>query len=70
MSTLLCLQECLPQSCNHEWVQSVFERFGTVSYVSLPKYKSTGDIKGFAFVEFEDEDSARKACEVGNLMIF
>jgi La-related protein 7 len=36
-----------------------------VLYVSLPKYKSTGDPKGFAFIEFDSVEAAHKACEVG-----
>ena len=38
-------------------------------YVSLPKYKSTGDIKGFAFVEFDTMDAARAACFVCNVLL-
>jgi La-related protein 7 len=36
-----------------------------VLYVSIPKYKSTGDPKGFAFIEFGSVEAAHKACEVG-----
>ncbi|KAK3089209.1 hypothetical protein FSP39_001758 [Pinctada imbricata] len=55
--------ECLPHKTNHEWISTLFSSCGKVTYVSLPKYRSTGDRKGFAFVEFEDVESARKACE-------
>ena len=65
-TVLVCMsfQECLPHKTNHEWITSLFSSCGKVTYVSLPKYKSTGDSKGFAFVEFEDTEGARKACEV------
>lgn len=33
-------------------------------YISIPHYKSTGDPKGFAFVEFETKEQAAKAIEV------
>ena len=36
----------------------------TVFFISLPRYKSSGDIKGFAFVEFSTEEAAIKAVEV------
>lgn len=41
----------------------MFEKYGSVAYVSLPKFKS-GTIKRFAFVEFDDEKSAQKILEV------
>lgn len=31
---------------------------------SLPRHKSTGDLKGFAFIEFSSQDAADKAVEV------
>ena len=34
------------------------------SLISLPKHKVSGDIKGFAFVEFSTEDETRTALEV------
>ena len=32
--------------------------------MSLPRYTSTGDMKGFGFVEFETEEGALTACQV------
>lgn len=43
----------------------MFGKCGNVVYVSIPHYKSTGDPKGFAFVEFETKEQAAKAIEVG-----
>lgn len=48
----------------HSWIERVFTKCGNVVYVSIPRYKSSGDSKGFAFVEFEKEEQAQKAIEV------
>lgn len=68
-------QELLPKDVTHVWVERVFSKCGNVVYVSIPRYKSTGDSKGFAFVEFELQAQAQKAIEVSdlvqmNIMIF
>ncbi|XP_067639755.1 la-related protein 7 [Eurosta solidaginis] len=53
--------EALPAAADHDWVRQVFERFGSVVYVSLPKYAKSGKIKEFGFIEFEQESSVEKA---------
>jgi La-related protein 7 len=59
----------LPAKADHDWVKSMFEKYGSVAYVSLPKFKS-GTIKRFAFVEFINEESAKNVIEVQfNLII-
>lgn len=55
--------ECLPHNVDHEWVKKIFSTCGQVLYVSIPRYKSTGDPKGFAFIEFDSVEAANKACE-------
>ncbi|KAH3869873.1 la-related protein 7-like [Dreissena polymorpha] len=55
--------ECLPHNVDHEWVRKVFSACGKVAYVSLPRYNSTGDLKGFAFIEFETTEGAEMACK-------
>lgn len=62
--SFLCLQELLPKDVTHGWIERVFTKCGNVVYVSIPRYKSSGDSKGFAFVEFEKEEEARQAIEV------
>lgn len=57
-------QELLPKDVTHTWIERVFTKCGNVVYVSIPRYKSTGDPKGFAFVEFERRDEAQNAIEV------
>lgn len=58
--------ELLPKNVNHSWIERVFGKCGNVVYISIPHYKSTGDPKGFAFVEFETKEQAAKAIEVGS----
>ncbi|XP_031140918.1 la-related protein 7 isoform X1 [Sander lucioperca] len=58
--------ELLPKDVTHSWIEKVFTKCGNVVYVSIPRYKSTGDTKGFAFVEFEMEKQAQKAIEMLN----
>ncbi|XP_028932828.1 la-related protein 7 isoform X2 [Ornithorhynchus anatinus] len=58
--------ELLPKDVNHSWIERVFGKCGNVVYISIPHYKSTGDPKGFAFVEFETKEQADKAIEFLN----
>jgi RNA-binding proteins (RRM domain) len=60
-------QEQLPSDAQHDWLKEVFSAYGNVSYVSIPKYRSSGKIKGFAFVEFETTEGANKTLEVRKL---
>ncbi|KAL4240399.1 La-related protein 7 [Mactra antiquata] len=55
--------ECIPTHADHDWVRRIFSSCGKVLYVSLPRYQSTGDLKGFAFVEYETIEAAQNACE-------
>ncbi|XP_046393000.1 la-related protein 7 isoform X2 [Ischnura elegans] len=55
--------EGLPPDAKHDWLQEVFSLYGKVVYVSIPKYRQSGKIKGFAFVEFESAEIADKALE-------
>ncbi|XP_072050539.1 la-related protein 7-like isoform X2 [Amphiura filiformis] len=58
--------ECLPKTVDHDWLRKVFGVCGSVEYVSLPRYRSTGDPKGFAFIEFKTPEEANRACEMLN----
>ncbi|XP_031559596.1 la-related protein 7-like [Actinia tenebrosa] len=55
--------EKLPPHADHDWLRNVFSQFGKVTYVSLPRFKHTGDIKGFAFIEFETPNEADTAVQ-------
>ncbi|KAM4611737.1 la-related protein 7 isoform 2-T3 [Polymixia lowei] len=58
--------ELLPKDVTHSWIERVFAKCGNVVYISIPRYRTTGDSKGFAFVEFEREEQAQKAIEMLN----
>ncbi|KFP60478.1 La-related protein 7 [Cariama cristata] len=58
--------ELLPKNVNHSWIERVFGKCGNVVYISIPRYKTSGDPKGFAFVEFETKEQAEKAIEFLN----
>ncbi|KAM5192696.1 la-related protein 7 isoform 2-T2 [Mantella aurantiaca] len=58
--------ELLPKNVTHSWIERVFGKCGSVVYISIPRYKSTGDPKGFAFIEFETQSQAAKAIEFLN----
>ncbi|XP_049577363.1 uncharacterized protein [Syngnathus scovelli] len=58
--------ELLPKDVTHSWIEKVFSKCGTVVYAGIPRYKTTNDPKGFAFVEFENPEQAQKAIEMLN----
>ncbi|GLV32280.1 La related protein 7 [Carabus blaptoides fortunei] len=55
--------ERVPAEVEHDWLKNIFSKFGTVDYVSIPKYKHNKMIKGFAFIEFSKPDEAQKVLE-------
>jgi len=63
-------QEQLPPDAQHDWLREVFSAYGKVAYVSVPKYRATGKIKGFAFVEFDTPEEANKTIEVRTHLFF
>lgn len=50
--------ENVPRHVDHAWLEKIFLSFGPISYISLPKFRRSGEPKGFAFVEFERKESA------------
>jgi RNA recognition motif-containing protein len=44
-------------------LKSVMEQYGVVDSVKVIKDRETGRSKGFAFVEMQDDDDAKKAIE-------
>lgn len=47
---------------DHDWLNTLFSNFGDISHISLPRFKETNQLMGFAFIEFEDEKAVFKAC--------
>ena len=44
-------------------LKSIMEEFGAVESVKVVKDRETGRSKGFAFVEMQDDDEAKRAIE-------
>ena len=62
MSTKLYVGN-LPYQTTESDLQTLFESSGQVSTVNLVRDRSTGQARGFAFVEMSDEDGARNAIQ-------
>ncbi|EEC04964.1 lupus La ribonucleoprotein, putative [Ixodes scapularis] len=55
--------ERIPLNADHNWLKTAFSKHGQVLYVSLPRYRHNGKIKGFAFVEFSSPEEVDKVCQ-------
>ncbi|KAK4312038.1 hypothetical protein Pmani_016503 [Petrolisthes manimaculis] len=55
--------ENIPSQADHDWVRQVFAQYGTIDYISLPRFHRSGRPKGFAFVEFGTPAMADSALE-------
>lgn len=55
--------ERIPLNADHNWLKTAFSKHGQVLYVSLPRYRHNGKIKGFAFVEFSSPEEVNKVCQ-------
>lgn len=56
----------LPWSMSQDAIADLFAEFGEIKEVSLITDRMTGRSKGFAFVEFVNEEDANKAVEGRN----
>jgi RNA recognition motif-containing protein len=56
----------LPYNTSEDDLKELFGSHGTVTSVSLINDRETGRSKGFGFVEFENDDDAKKAIEALN----
>jgi len=53
----------LPSTANEEDLRNYFERYGRVNEIELLRDRETNRLRGFAFVTFDDEDSADKCLQ-------
>jgi RNA recognition motif-containing protein len=53
----------LSYQCREQDLEELFSQFGTVSSVNVISDKFTGRSKGFAFIEFDNDDEANRAIE-------
>jgi RNA recognition motif-containing protein len=60
MSTKLYVGN-LPYETSESDLQSLFEGAGGVASVNIVRDRATGQARGFAFVEMNDDDGARRA---------
>ena len=60
MSTKLYVGN-LPYETNESDLQALFEAAGAVASVNIVRDRSTGQARGFAFVEMNDDEGARRA---------
>lgn len=55
--------ENIPSNADHDWIRQVFGGYGTIDYISVPRFHRSGRPKGFAFVEFKTPEMANTALE-------
>ncbi len=53
----------LPYDSTEEEISQLFAEFGTVSSTNIIKDKTTGNSKGFGFVEMDDDTEGQKAID-------
>lgn len=56
----------LAYEINQEDLSEVFNEYGSVQRVHIPKDRETGRVRGFAFVEMKSESNENKAIEILN----
>lgn len=55
--------ENIPSNADHDWIRQVFGGYGTIDYISVPRFHRSGRPKGFAFIEFKTPEMANTALE-------
>jgi len=53
----------LPSTASEDDLRNYFERYGRVNEIELLRDRETGRLRGFAFITFDDEDSADKCLQ-------
>src|SRR2546425_6618223 len=60
----------LPYNATEAELREHFSEVGPISYLSLPTDRETGQPRGFAFVEFNDQAQAEEAIRRFNNQLF
>src|ERR1051325_597293 len=60
----------LPYNVTEAELREIFSAIGPLSYLSLPTDRETGQLRGFAFVEFNDRAQAEEAIRRLNNQLF
>jgi len=55
--------ENVPKHADHAFLETIFQSFGPIAYVSMPKFKTSKLPKGFAFIEFDSPETAQRCLE-------
>lgn len=56
----------LPWGTDETFVKKYFEQFGTINRYYLPRSKNTGRIKGYCFIEFDNNETCKIAAQTMN----
>jgi len=59
----------LPWGFNEDGIKKYFSQFGEIEKTFMPRSRKTGRSKGYAFVQFNDEETAQIAAETMNNFI-
>lgn len=51
----------IPYDCTEEQIEEVFKKYGEIDSIDIPKNYTTGSGRGFAYLEFEKDESSKKA---------
>jgi La-related protein 7 len=55
--------ENVPKHADHAFLETIFQSFGPIAYISLPKFRVSKQPKGFAFIEFDTPEIANACVE-------
>lgn len=55
--------EQIPLNSDHDSIKCIFSKYGTINYISLPRYKQSRQLKQFGFIEFAQKESVQKCID-------
>ena len=60
----------IPTGVNEDKLKELFSKCGTIKEVRLVKDKVTGQLKGFAFIDFETPEAAEAALKMDQTQMY